>query len=337
MEENTQTARQRKADHIELAFQSQLDYNDNRFNYEPMLSGHPQSGSLPETEIAGKVLKAPIWISSMTGGAEKAARINENLARVAEKFGLGMGLGSCRPLLTQKQDFADFDVRKFMPNQPLFANLGIAQIEELVDNNKTSVIEELVKKLEADGLIVHINPLQEWMQPEGDHIHSSPLETIKRVLDTTQIPIIIKEVGQGFGHKSISALLKLPIEALDFGAHGGTNFSLLEMLRADELAKEVYEPVAHIGHGADEMVAEVNEAIEKNAFPIHCKKIIVSGGIKNFLDGYYYTQLLSMPAIYAQASAFLKHAMGGYEELEKYTALQVRGLEMAHALLEVKK
>ena len=93
----------RKSDHIELAFESQLAQNDGRFFYEPIFAPSPVGAQLVETIIGGKSMRAPIWISSMTGGAEKAGSINQNLAKVAREYGLGMGLGSCRPVIEEKE------------------------------------------------------------------------------------------------------------------------------------------------------------------------------------------------------------------------------------------
>ena len=99
--EEDPTGAERKKDHIELAFRSQIDKQDldSRFYYEPLLSGHPERGSLPGFEFLGKSLKAPLWVSSMTGGTEMAKTINQNLARACKDFGIGMGLGSCRSIL----------------------------------------------------------------------------------------------------------------------------------------------------------------------------------------------------------------------------------------------
>ncbi len=329
----------RKADHIELTFRSQLSEGDSRFYYEPLFAASPEQQILKEIPIAGTVMHAPIWISSMTGGAELAGEINKNLARAAQKYGLGMGLGSCRPVLEQKESAADFKVRKIIGDQPLFANLGIAQLQELKSANQTHKINELIISLEADGLIIHVNPLQEWFQPEGDKYSEAPIETIKWVLDFAQFPIMVKEVGQGFGPKSLKALLELPLEALDFGSFGGTNFSLLENHRRSDLRADEWKCATHVGHSSLEMVDTVNEILTLMAdagktSPV--KTIIASGGIKNFLDGYYAIEKINHAAIYAQASPFLKYALQGQELLDQYIESQIEGLKMAQAYLTVK-
>jgi len=339
IESTDPTSEERKQDHIELAFQSQTPDKeiDNRFYYEPLLSGHPGQNSIPAIRLLGATFKLPIWVSSMTGGTALARTINTNLAKACNQYGMGMGMGSCRALLYSNETLADFDVRKHIGDRPLYANLGIAQVEELVMDKKTDKIKELVDKLSADGLIIHINPLQEWLQPEGDRYHGHPIRTIASVLDALDMKVIVKEVGQGMGPGSIKALLSIPIQALDFGAHGGTNFSKLELLRSSEEEAQAMAPLVRVGHSAYEMVEIVNAAAEYLGRDLQCREIIVSGGIKNYLDGYYCLDRLSLPSVYGQASAFLRHARGSYELLEQYIEGQKKGLQVAYAFLKARQ
>ncbi|GLR17809.1 beta/alpha barrel domain-containing protein [Portibacter lacus] len=333
------TSKSRKLDHIEMAFESQITPQniDPRFYYEPLLSGHPNKANDSTFRFLDKQFTFPLWVSSMTGGTAYAGIINENLAKACNEFGFGMGLGSCRGLLYDDENFNDFDVRKHIGDQALYANLGIAQVEELINNGQLNKANELVKSLQADGLIIHVNPLQEWLQPEGDVIANPPIDTIKRVLDTLDLKIIVKEVGQGMGYESLKALFKLPLEAIDFAANGGTNFAKLEMHRATEAVRESYRKIANLGHSADEMVTLSNQIIEELKTDCLCKQVIVSGGVRDFLDGYYYIERLNVPAIYGQASAFLKYAREDYEQLRQYVDAQVSGLRLAKAFLKIKE
>lgn len=326
----------RKSDHIDLAFKSQVDKAaiDSRFFYEPMLSKHQME--LPDFHFAGKKLGAPIWVSSMTGGTEKAFAINQNLAKACAEFGMGMGLGSCRPLLESQDRFKDFNLRPIIgENLPFYANLGVAQIEHLLTDGKQQAIIDLVNRLETDGLIVHVNPMQEWLQPEGDRFTQSPLDTIKQLLDKTDLKLIVKEVGQGFGPESMKELLKLPLTAIDFAAHGGTNFAQLEMLRSSEASQETYRELANMGHDATEMVHYLNQGI-KELDEVLTQEIIVSGGIRSFLDGYYNIEKVEMNAVYGQASALLKRAQHGYDTLAEYLTSQMEGLKLAYSYLRLK-
>lgn len=335
--EKTEVAESRKASHIELTFKSQIDQLDDRFYYEPMLSGHP-SGDLEPISFCGKTMHYPLWVSSMTGGAEMAGTINKNLAEVVGRYGLGMGLGSCRQLLDSDKFFDDFNLRPIIGNDsPLFANIGIAQVEQLIEINALSKLEDMIGKLDADGMFLHVNPLQEWMQPEGDIYHISPLDAINEILDKTSINLIVKEVGQGFGYHSLKELFKLPLAGIDFAAHGGTNFSMIELHRNSEEAKESMGPMVYVGHSAEEMVEITNRVIEELGSERKCNQVIISGGVKNYLDGYYLTEKINVPAIYGQASKFLKAAIDSPEKLDRYVAGEIEGLKIANALLRIKK
>jgi isopentenyl-diphosphate delta-isomerase len=326
----------RKKDHINLAFKSQtaLPEIDTRFHYEPMLSAHPEQGLKPFTFL-GRNHRLPMWVSSMTGGTKMAGTINRNLARACNEFGMGMGLGSCRIIMDDDTYFEDFNMRPLIGKDlPLWANLGIAQIEELIDANKISMAEKLVEKLKADGLIIHVNPMQEWFQPEGDILKYPPLETIQRFLDHFKYPVIVKEVGQGIGPASLKALLQLPLQAIEFAAFGGTNFARVELLRDERAETSLFEPMSYIGEDALTMVESVNSIISQEN-PV-CKELIISGGIKNFLDGYYLIKKSALPAIYGMASAFLKYAQEDYDQLGKFVEGQVKGLEMAYAYLTLR-
>lgn len=329
----------RKKEHINLTSKSQLKVTemDDRFFYEPMLSAHPVASN-EEFLFLGKKFKVPIWISSMTGGTGMARIINENLARVCNEFGFGMGLGSCRAILDSDDHFHDFDLRDIIGDDHAFyANLGICQVEELLESNNIDKINNLVYRLRADGLIIHVNPLQEWMQPEGGRIKIPPVDTIEQLLDKVNFPVIVKEVGQGIGPESLNRLLHMPLIAIEFAAFGGTNFSKIELLREKNYQKvEAYEQLSKIGIDAKSMVRIINRQIESDK-SIQCKQLIISGGIESFLDGYYLTQLAKLPSIYGQASAFLEHARESYNQLYQYTESQVNGLRLAKTYLRIKE
>jgi isopentenyl-diphosphate delta-isomerase len=327
----------RKKDHISLAFQARTgrDELDRRFDYEPLLSRLPK-GELKPFSFLGKTVTTPIWISSMTGGTALAGKINKNLAMACREFGMGMGLGSCRPILFSDEHLADFDVREFIgENLPLYANLGIAQLEEIVLKGDITPIDSMVSKLRADGLIIHVNPMQEWLQPEGDQITQPPLDTISTFLEMASYPVIVKEVGQGMGPRSLKALLQLPLEAVEFAAFGGTNFAQVELLRSDESKQAFYGPLSKVGHDAFEMTQMVNRIVAED--DVKCRQIIISGGVNSFLDGYYLIQQCNLPSVYGQASAFLKHAKESYEQLREFVHYQVEGLKISHAFFKIKE
>jgi isopentenyl-diphosphate delta-isomerase len=331
------TAVSRKRDHIDLAFRSQIGATDPRFYYEPLFSAHPDANTLKPFVFLNKSFKIPMWVSSMTGGTAKARTINRNLARAARDFGFGMGLGSCRQLLYDKEHLSDFDVRHLIGDDlPLFANLGIAQLERMIAHHEIHEIQKLMDTLRADGLIIHVNPMQEWLQPEGDRFKKSPIETIETILEKIDCQVIVKEVGQGFGYHSLKRLFQLPLAAVDFAASGGTNFAQVELLRSDAEQQHLYEKLAHLGHTAEEMVGFTNQIQLELGDAMRCKQVIISGGIRHFLDGFYLMKKLNMPSVYGQAAGFLKHAQGDYDDLCKYVEAQINGLALAEAYLRIR-
>lgn len=302
---------------------------DERFNYEPMLSAHPENiKSL--THFGRWSFSFPLWVSSMTGGADHARTINSRLAAACEEFSLGMGLGSLRPLLDDRQSRADFDVKHLMPSRPLFGNLGIAQMETLLAARETQKVHDLVGELKLDGLIIHVNPLQEWFQPQGDRFKHPPLETIENFLSTTSYPIIVKEVGHGMGPRSLEALMKLNLFALEFGSFGGTNFSLLESKRGSESNGFVY-----VGHTASEMIQSVLK-IQKTSTSIKTKNFIISGGVKDVLTGYALCQQLPH-SLMGMANSILTPARSGEKELREFLTSQRDQYALAEAFLKVRE
>ena len=329
----------RKKDHINQAFNARVekDAADKRFNYEPLLSAHPV-GRPTSFSFAGKTMRLPLWISSMTGGTAQAGMINSNLARACNEFGLGMGVGSCRVLLENERHFDDFNLRPIIGDEsPFYANLGIAQLEHLVDQKATDKISKLIELLQADGIIIHINPLQEAFQPEGEIFKRPPIETLQEFLETnSKIRVIVKEVGQGMGSESIKRLLDLPIEAVEFGALGGTNFTLLELLRSQEKELTAFEAFGKVGHTAEDMTHMVNDIVSSSN-TYSCKQLIISGGITHILDGYYLQQLCKLPSVIGMGSALLKVAAGEYEELRNYLQQVEKSYQLASSYLRIRK
>lgn len=327
----------RKSDHIQLAFQSAgLSHSlDSRFDYEPLLGKHPDPSEKWPCQIAGKAMDFPIWVSSMTGGTARAGDINRNLAKLCGEFKLGMGLGSCRKIIEDPSCLPDFLVRKWIGDQPLFANLGIAQLEMWVRDQKIHLIQKIVDMTESDGIIIHVNPMQEFLQTEGDRLRVSPIETLRVFMDQVSFPVILKEVGQGMGPASLKEALSLPFASIELAAYGGTNFALLELLREHKEQQDRFLPLATVGHRAEEMISICNEIFESGNY-CNTESLILSGGVRNFLDGYYLLSRSKMPSVYGMASEFLKHAVEGYESLQHFFEDHIRGLLISKAYLKLK-
>lgn len=324
----------RKKAHIELAYNSQTDkiLKDTRFIYEPFTSVYKPK--LEAIVFLGKQLNAPVWISSMTGGTKIAKKINYNLATLAAEFGLGMGLGSCRNII-ESNNIDDFNVRHIIGAElPLYANIGINQVENLLFDKRIDLISELIDKLNADGIIIHINPLQEFFQPEGEMLKNSPKTIVEEFLKHFNHKIIIKEVGQGMGYDSLKSLLQLPIDAIELAAFGGTNFTKLELLRNSLKYHKSFEKFMNVGHTIEEMITDLNQLFLELP-ECRSKEIIISGGIKDFLDGYYFINKTKFNAIYGQASTFLHYAQESYEVLKAFFTSQIEGYKLANSYLHV--
>lgn len=326
----------RKKDHIELSFTSVPDHKIDMpdVTYEPLLSAHPEKNELVPQQFLGYEFGMPLWISSMTGGTEKAHHINHNLARACGEFQLGMGLGSCRPLLENDERFEDFNVKNLMNGAPLFSNFGIAQLEQVIEDNTLDGLVDVNTRLGVDGMVIHVNPLQEWAQPEGDRFKRPAIETIQALCEQIETPIIVKEVGQGMGPRSLQALLDLPITAIELAGYGGTNFSILENRRKYGDDIECDAPSAafgYVGHTAEQMIDYLNAL---NGVKQSDIEIIISGGIKDPLTGYVLKEKLQMNAIIGMAGNVLKHAVGDYEDLRAYLTEARECFAMAQAFIK---
>lgn len=306
----------RKNEHINLAVMGQENNKVDLRNttYEPMMTAHNHSQSL-EVRVAGKKLSAPLWISSMTGGTSDGMNLNAILAKAAAKAQIGFSLGSCRVLLEDKAKLNDFDFRELMGDDAcLWGNLGIAQLSELVKNNNLNQLADLVSKLRWDGLFIHVNPIQEYVQLSGDRWEESPIKILETFLTKMEIPLIVKEVGSGMGPSSLKALCELPLVGIEFGSHGGTNFPKIEKLRRDELASP-YNELTQLGHNMEEMCAWWNALAGEYTKE---KVLILSGGLRSLLKAYDLAFPLKGTKIFGQAMPYLRMAQSGVSDLDNY-------------------
>lgn len=178
--------------------------------------------------LFGKTQRVPVLVSSMTGGTEEAARLNQILATAAQETGLAMGIGSQRAALKDPSLASTFRVRQYAPDILLFANLGAVQL-----NYGYGVDEcrQAVEMIEADALILHLNPLQEALQPEGDTNFSHLADKIAQVKKRLAVPLIVKEVGWGISEQTARLLIEAGVDAIDVAGAGGTSWSQVEMHR----------------------------------------------------------------------------------------------------------
>jgi len=230
------------------------------------------------THFLGASLRAPILIGAMTGGAELSGTINKNLAAAAQRLGVGMMLGSQRIMLDSalgEQAAASFTVRDVAPDVLLFGNIGLAQLTAAA----VSDISNALKRVEADVLAVHTNPLQEAVQRNGDNDFSGSIGRLREVAGALQYPVLLKEVGHGIGAAAVAELLgpsgEPPVAAIDVAGAGGTSWSRVEQLvRYGELR---YPDLADWGIPTARAVVEVREALP--TIPL-----VASGGIRTGMD-----------------------------------------------------
>jgi len=225
--------------------------------------------------IFKRPVRAPLLISSMTGGTEEAAVINQNLASAAQQTGIAMGLGSQRAAIDHPELASTFQVRRFAPDVLLFANLGAIQL-----NYRYGVDEcqQAVDMIEADALILHLNALQEAVQPEGDTLFAGLLSKIETVCRTLPVPVIAKEVGWGFSEQTARQLAGAGVAAIDVAGAGGTSWSQVEMHRAkNESQARLAAAFVDWGIPTSEAILNVHRAAPGLT-------IIASGGLRSGVD-----------------------------------------------------
>jgi isopentenyl-diphosphate delta-isomerase len=220
-------------------------------------------------------LRAPLLISSMTGGTAEAMQINIRLATAAQAAGIAMGLGSLRAALEDPPLADTYRVRPAAPDILLLANLGAVQLNYGYDASHCLRAVELV---EADGLILHLNPLQEALQAEGNTRWAGLLKRIEAVCRTLPVPVIAKEVGWGISGETARQLADAGVAAIDVAGAGGTSWSQVEMHRARD---EVSRRLAALFHDWGIPTAESLLAVRRAAPNL---PLIASGGLRHGLD-----------------------------------------------------
>ena len=271
---------ERKSDHIRINLEadvrSGLTTGLERYRFEHQ--------ALPELNLEdvdtrisvfGHVLQVPILISSMTGGTPEAQRVNRHLAEAAQEVGVAMGVGSQRVALEHPERAASFQVRRWAPDILLFANLGAVQLNYgyTVDHCRRAV-----DMIEADGLILHLNPLQEALQPEGETRFAGLLKKIEAVCRALEVPVIVKEVGWGISARVARMLADAGVAAIDVAGAGGTSWSQVEMHRAPtEWHRRLAEVFVDWGIPTAESLVQVKQAVPH-------LPVFASGGLRTGVD-----------------------------------------------------
>ncbi len=271
---------QRKTDHLDINLQKDVT-SDLTTGLEKYQFEHCALPELDMSEIdtgivfMGKKLWSPLLISSMTGGTDEAWRINRNLAIAAQENRIAMGVGSQRAGIHHPETASTFKIRSLAPDAFLMANLGAIQL-----NYGYGIEEclEAVEMIQADALILHLNPLQEALQPEGDTNWKGLFQKIARVVKEIPVPVIIKEVGWGISGSLAVRLADIGVAAVDVAGAGGTSWSQVEMYRLqDENQRQTAASFRGWGIPTADAIQQVATAVPQ-------LPIIASGGLRNGID-----------------------------------------------------
>jgi len=278
---HTETGR-RKDDHLDIVLDRRASVRSSFSGLDDIRFEHC---ALPELDLddinlssslLGVALRAPLLISSMTGGADRATAINRHLAEAAQELGIAMGVGSQRVALQRGGDQGlTRELRRLAPDIALLGNIGAAQ---LIEPDGLDMARRAVDMLEADALIIHLNPLQEAVQVGGDRQWQGILEAIHRVVRGLGVPVVVKEVGAGLSAQVAVALVEAGVQVLDVAGLGGTSWAAVEGERAQHPAdREVAMAFAQWGIPTALSLAMVRQALPETP-------LIASGGIRNGVD-----------------------------------------------------
>ena len=276
------TIENRKADHIRICLEEDVGGQGITSGLEHYRFVHQ---ALPEINLGdvdtsldlwGRKLHVPLLMSSMTGGAPRAGEINRNLAIAAQRLGIALGVGSQRAALQNPELVPTYQVRLYAPDILIFANLGAVQL-----NYRYGIDEcrRAVDMIEADALILHLNALQEAVQPEGDTNFAGLVGKIAQVCSQIAVPIIVKEVGWGISPDAARMLWEAGVAAIDVAGAGGTSWTQVEAHRIPtERGRLVAEAFAGWGIPTAESLQGARTVMPEG------RKLFASGGIRNGID-----------------------------------------------------
>ncbi|MEW6285525.1 MAG: type 2 isopentenyl-diphosphate Delta-isomerase [Chloroflexota bacterium] len=313
---------QRKADHIKINLEQDVRsaLTTGLENY------HFTHEALPELDLNrldttlslfGKRLAAPLLISSMTGGTAEAETLNLRLAEAAQETGIAMGVGSQRAAIEHPEQAATFQVRRVAPDILLFANLGAIQLNYGYGIDQC---RRAVEMIQADALILHLNPLQEAVQDAGDVNFAGLAAKIEEVCKKLEVPVIAKEVGWGISERTARVLAECGVQAIDVAGAGGTSWSQVEMHRApDEFTRQLAATFVGWGIPTADSILNVKKVVPEMT-------IFASGGIKDGLD---VAKCVALGAtLGGMAGPFLKAAAVSTEKVAEMIRLTKKQIEV---------
>ncbi len=271
---------QRKKEHIRLCLTDRVSFKQKQtgfgfydFEHYAITEINPVDIDL-SAKFFGKKINYPFLISCMTGGTGEAENINSRLAEVAQELNIPLGIGSQRQALENKKYHGSYKIiREKASSVPVLGNIGAAQI---AGKNKFDEIKYLIELVEADAMVIHLNPLQEMIQPHGETLFKGLLKSVKLMVKELNIPIIAKEVGAGISEAAAKKLLDCGISGIDVAGAGGTSWAGVEILRRKD---DIYDEFWDWGIPTARCIKSVSHLKKKYKFVL-----IGSGGINSGMD-----------------------------------------------------
>lgn len=303
------TINDRKNEHINIVLNNNVEPVKSSFlkykiNYKALVNIDFKKIDTTTNFLDSK-LSFPFLIGSMTGGGKNTLKINKNLAIAANKARVALALGSMRIILKDKESLKTFQVRKYCKDIPLLANFGLVQLNYGYCYND---INYLIDSIEADGICLHLNHLQEAIQPEGDTNFENILRKLELIINKIKKPIIIKEVGAGLDRDSILKLNNIGIKYFDIAGLGGTNWTSVESYRRKDDLGFIFQ---EIGNNTTDVLEDISDL---DVFKIS------SGGIRNGLD--IFKSLALGANLTSIAGPILKNALNSpiktYNQIMRY-------------------
>lgn len=305
--------KQRKKDHVELTtsgkvnYQIQTGFDNYRFVHNALPEVDLEDVST-EATLLGRTFSFPLFISSMTGGYTDAGAVNAIIAEFCEEYNLPFGVGSQRIMLENPNETSSFSiVREKAPNTFIASNIGGAQ---LIGGLSKDDLNLLIDSIEADTVIVHLNPLQELMQPEGDRTFKGMQDGIKQLCSDSPVPVMVKETGAGISGPVAKRLLDAGVKVIDVAGAGGTSWAKVENERSSN--KDPNHDFDNWGLPTIDCILQMQDLKEDFNF-----ELIGSGGIRSSHD---VAKTLCLGADFSAAAqpvikAVVNEGRGGLEKL----------------------
>jgi len=333
LEDTPQRAAVRKQNHIDICSRDDVESVTQRpLNYYLEPEALPEFSAFDvdtKQSFLNRFFALPFLVTGMTGGVAEGQRINGILAQAAERWNIPMGLGSQKMMIKDPTYRRLFDVRKTAPRVFLIGNIGAVSLNFGITVDD---VLRVVEQLELNACAVHLNALQEMVQPEGERDFSGLLVHIERLVKRLPVPVVVKEVGSGISADTCRRLFEAGVAAVDVGGHGGTSWSVIEGHRGDRVTARLGQLFRHWGLSTEESLAACARLIRADKNLGHCE-LVATGGVRNGLQAALLLALgarmcgVGLPFFRAVVSP--AQALSAEESLEEEIQFFARSLEIA--------